>query len=254
MTIRLDEQDLAWVESENKIYFAVYPRAVQSPSSSVVKLLQGIFDTFKDHSFFILRKSVFTTAPENEMDRSMVKLVAKKISFNEVEASQKILEKISAPSDSITEIGKTHELLYDCQLLNRQNKEIDLATLPADPQAAVTSLVSQIPRGEVLHDYDRPIAAVMKSKEGQWLSAGAHSASINKTLHAEVNLVQAWFRKSGQKIPFDAHIHVSHKPCRMCASMIRQWAEDPRRLQVTWDEDVTGRHSRHPWFSSADNL
>jgi tRNA(Arg) A34 adenosine deaminase TadA len=102
-----------------------------------------------------------------------------------------------------------------------------------------------VPRGGVLHDFDRDIAALLISPVGTVLSYGINSNSKNKTLHAEVNLVQRLYREKGFKIPEGSILYSTHKPCKMCAGMIYQWSEVPGSLQVYYSVEETGLFSRH---------
>lgn len=101
----------------------------------------------------------------------------------------------------------------------------------------LNALVEQIPRQGALHDLARPIAAAMVDQEGQLLGTSIHQAILNKTMHAEVVLIQKVFASHG-RIPEGATIYCSLKPCRMCAGMalavgvkqIRYLQEDPGPL------------------------
>jgi tRNA(Arg) A34 adenosine deaminase TadA len=101
-----------------------------------------------------------------------------------------------------------------------------------------------VPRGDVLHDYDRDIAAILVDAEGKLLSYGVNSNSKNKTLHAEVNLIQRYFKETGRKIPLGAVLYSTHKPCKMCAGMIYHWSENPDVLQVYYNIDEQGGLSK----------
>ena len=105
-------------------------------------------------------------------------------------------------------------------------------------------MATRVPRGAVLHDHDRAIAAMLIDGNGELLSYGVNSNSRNKTLHAEVNLVQRWFRESGKKIPSGAVLYSTHKPCKMCAGMIYHWSENPRDVQVFYAVEEDGGLSR----------
>ncbi|RYZ67719.1 MAG: hypothetical protein EOP09_10575 [Proteobacteria bacterium] len=92
-------------------------------------------------------------------------------------------------------------------------------------------------RGDVLHDYDRDIACLLLDASDNLLAFGLNSNSKNKTLHAEVNMVQRFFQETGRKIPAGAKIVTTRKPCRMCAGMIYEWSDAPNTLQILYGED-----------------
>lgn len=240
------EEDVAFVEHKEVLYFARYPRNQVGPSSAVVRLLQGLFEQFIDHSFFILRNRIFTTASLSEMDKGMIKVVAKRATGD--------IPMVTDPSivlPECVEITRAN-ILNEQEHLNAANKQAlakvasVLPKPPTSPQnylQAATTLADKVPRGEILHDYDRGIAAFMLNENGELLSYGVNSNSKNKTLHAEVNMVQRYFRETGNKIPKGTQIFSTHKPCKMCAGMIYDWCQDPMSVQIYYGVEETGRLS-----------
>ncbi len=266
--------ELAFVERDGVVYFARYPKGVSAPSSAVVKLLQGIFDQFVDHSFFILRNRIFTTSYVGEMEKGMVKVVAKRLCDGivpvkevpsaELESESNLIPTVSsgtkvlAPLKALRflEIGTTPEICVSTRHLNAANEaslsdlcsigHMSLKALSNDPSSwlqAAAQLSRANPRGDVLHEFDRGIAAILVGPEGQVLGFGVNSNSKNKTLHAEVNMVQRYYREQGQKIPRGSKIYSTHKPCKMCAGMIYDWCEEPQSIEVVYSVEETGRLS-----------
>jgi tRNA(Arg) A34 adenosine deaminase TadA len=242
--------EVAWVEFKGKVYFSYFAKGSSAPSSAVVKLLQGLFDRHKDHSFFILRQRIFTTAALSEMCKGMIKVVAKRATGEIVpEQDSEFSEQLE-----FIEVDVADNSLSSVTHLNTENQMLVasvgewLANLKpqneSDHLKAAFDLSKQVPRGEVLHDYDREIAALLISPDGQVLSYGVNSNSINKTLHAEVNLVQRYFREHGQKIPAGSVLYSTHKPCKMCAGMIYDWAESSTQLKVYYSVEESGGFSK----------
>ncbi len=241
--------DLAFVEHRGTLYYSYCPKGLEGPSSAVVKLLQGVFDQQVDHSFFILRQRVYTTTSLTEMCRGMVKVVAKRAT--ELVASEDHRLKLGL---SFVEVGQTSDFLWESRHLSSENmisvaefKKNFRGRAPGGDQsfaALAKELASLVPRGEVLHDQDRSIAAVLVSPQGEILSYGLNSNSKNKTLHAEVNLVQRYYRETGERLPEGATIFSTHKPCKMCAGMIYHWSETPLGPHVYYEVQETGGLSR----------
>jgi tRNA(Arg) A34 adenosine deaminase TadA len=222
------DMQLAFVQHQGKVYYSYHMLKLQEPSSAVVNLLQGLFERFVDHSFFILRNRIYTTAVATEMCLGMVKVVAKRISDNII------------PHDLSLEL--TDEFIEIEKFLRVQDQNISEPIL-----FAASTLIEKAwqyaeltPRGEVLHEYDRKIAALLVDKNGEILAKSLNSNSKNKTLHAEINLVQNYFLKTGQKIPIGAKIYSTHKPCKMCAGMIYQWSVERKMPFVFYDIEETG--------------
>lgn len=237
--------DSAFVEHNGVVYHSYYSPSQEAPSSAVVKLLQGVFDQFMDHSFFILRQRIYTTAGLTEMCRGMIKVVAKRASELIQPEPADIQEKLE-----FKELGTPHEPLVKTQHLSEENKlsvlevqrriDVLLPQYTQDFLRAARDLAASVPRGDILHDHDRDIAALLISSDGKVLSYGVNSNSKNKTLHAEVNLLQRLYSEFRMKIPDGAIFYSTHKPCKMCAGMIYQWSERPEAVRVFYSIEEKG--------------
>lgn len=244
--LSLAGHETAFVEHKGVLYYAQSPIPRKGPSSAVVILLQNIFDQFIDHSFFILRNRIYTTGILSEMDRGMIKVVGKRATDQIQAVNHELSEQ-----PQIQNVGIANSsLMPHLSPMNRGPQTEIEKHLPRNLEAsgkeflqAAFSLAKEVPRGEVLHDYDRGIAALLLSAEGKLLGFGLNSNSKNKTLHAEVNMVQRYFRETGHLIPKGARIYSTHKPCKMCAGMIYEGSEDPKSLQVFYGVEEVGRLS-----------
>jgi tRNA(Arg) A34 adenosine deaminase TadA len=227
--------ELAFVRHQQNVYYSYYPKNLQAPSSAVVILLQGLFELFIDHSFFILRQRIYTTAPLRKMCLGMVKIIAKRAKGEVLPVDHGTPWK-----GAKTRIGKDGDFTLQSRYLSPENRN-SLAQIQAlktgDVLQWVRRLAELTPRGQVLHDFDRNIACLLVDKSGDLLGFGLNSNSKNKTLHAEVNMVQRFFREQGRKIPADAAIITTRKPCRMCAGMIHDWCEKPGLLKIYFAEE-----------------
>lgn len=150
------------------------------------------------------------------------------------------------------EIGPPDEPLYPVESLSAENAldrdEITRRIEGTSPRLildGIEGLTDLVERQADLHDTHRRIAAVLMGANGELLGYGINSNAGNKTLHAEVNLVQGFFRRNGARLPKDAVLYSTHKPCKMCAGMIHDWSEDPRSLKVFYRHEEKGGLSRH---------
>lgn len=226
--------ELAFVSHKGVLYYSYFPKAVSAPSSAVVKLLQGLFDHHIDHSFFILRNRIFTTAPVTAMCHGMIKVVAKRVQGDVVAVDHGVpvpFAKVLVGDDA---------LLASVRFLSAEN-QMPLEKIKALEQESKLAWVQKIAalnaRGEILHDYDRDIACLLVDSTGEILAYGLNSNSKNKTLHAEVNMVQRYYREKGLKLPAGAKLYTTRKPCKMCAGMIHDWCENPAALEIYYLED-----------------
>lgn len=214
----------AWIVHEKTTYWSDCSPTPGQPFSAAVILLQGLFEQFKDLSFFILRNRVFLNYEPSEMDLGMIKVVAKRWG--------KAMDFNPEPTDSLIQI-----LPLKYKDLGTANPVTAQIKNDQEARELLTALVAKIPRQGQLHDLARPIAAAMVDEQGQVIGTSIHGAVLNKTLHAEIALIQNVFAQLG-KIPKGVTVYCSLKPCRMCAGMalavgvkqIRFLQEDPGPL------------------------
>lgn len=264
---RSKSEDFAFVEHEGKVYWVSVERSLgRAPYSAVTYLVQTLFDERKDLSFFILRNRIYTSAELSEMDRGMIRIIAKRVSSIIQPPSVTAEARDFVQALDWVDMRKHPEpfVLGPYQFLNTAN-QLDLSTVALKWQQEVVaqapswdfesadclrevqrflkSLADLNSRGEVLHDFDRPISAVLISKSGELIGFGVNSNSINKSLHAEVVMLQRFYREGGSLLPEGSKIFVSHRPCRMCAGMIHQMLPSyttPVVPIATYFEEVPG--------------
>jgi tRNA(Arg) A34 adenosine deaminase TadA len=111
-------------------------------------------------------------------------------------------------------------------------------------------LTLALPRGPIRHQSNRPIVALLLApisgtKEFELLAAASNQNSKNRTLHAEVNLIQNWYRKTQKILPPGSVILTSLKPCRMCAALIWQSSDDRQSLRVIYLENDPGKNAQN---------
>lgn len=202
--------DLAWLTHQDKVYFARYQAQANEPHSAVTQLIQGLFDAKIDNSFFILRERIFTTQKElSPMDRGMVKMAAKRIAQS---AEAPDFSNAIECAFSQSRFESEDQIIYD---LPSQLKS------QTEARELVERIEKLIPRGEVLHDVNRPIVALWTDADLKPLIARVNLAGKNKTLHAEVRTIQEYYRQNKKQLPRDAQLFVTLKPCAMCAGMIQ---------------------------------
>lgn len=233
--------EYAWVTHQGKLYFSRFPRALSGPSSAVVKLVQFLFDDFVDQSFFILRNRIFSTASLSGMCEGVVQLAAKRATGMIVPVNHGQVYEAS-----FVEIGNCD----NHYLKTKHNIEISWKAPvsvedPIEAYHHLQGLIAKIPRGDVLHDFNRQIAALICSKDGQLLSWAVNNNSKNKTLHAEVWAVQKYFDTHQCKLPEGSIIYSSLKPCRMCSAMLLHMAEKPEQVKAIYFQDDPGPLARN---------
>lgn len=228
----------AWVEHENKLFYAVVSAETSFPLTPVTQLIQYLFDKYIDHSFFILRKRIFTTEKLTDLCQSMVRITAKRATGAIQGQDHGILienkmEKLVDKEDLL--IQSQHRQMHEFN----QDKNIHPQTAPK----ILKNLLEKIPRGEVLHDYNRAIVAILADSEGKIISIAGNNNFKNKTLHAEICLMQDYATKFKKRVPAGSIIYSSLKPCKMCSDAILQYCEKAE-VRVYFLEDDPGPLAR----------
>lgn len=146
------------------------------------------------------------------MDLGMIRLVAKRWGRADwgVERGQELLEIQQNKGFYIPTLAEA--------TVNLPRIPGPLGSFP-EVHEALTKLEACVSRRGDLHDQSRPLSAVLADAQGRILATSVHQGSINKTLHAEVSLLQKFSREGGA---FDSGmvLWTSMKPCHMCAGMI----------------------------------
>lgn len=243
--IEREKEDFACVFHNRKAYVAFCRTSNRICETPTLKLIQNIFETHKDLSFFILRNRIFTSFEKNELDLGLIRVTAKRIRFAESLHSKEI-QKASQNLQEFEIIGQ-NQLYFQSQYQKKSHFQVGRKF--SSIEEAFFFLKNQLleqaresSTGLPLHDRNRQVAAILLDAENHVLAGSLNSSAINKTLHAEINLLQNYTREHGA-LPKGSTLVVTHKPCKMCAGMIFSAAEDPFQIQVLYQTEESGAHS-----------
>ena len=196
-----------------------------APWGPVLELAQGVWARWPDRAHAILRRRVFVDAAR-EVDAACTPVVAKKRTVV-----------VGSGAFPIVDLGPAAEAA-----------RATLVPLPlpggdlGEVARACSSMAASLDRGERLAVSDRPVVAALVV-DGEVLLATRNQAGRNRCLHAEVALVQLWWRRSG-RLPAGATVATSLQPCRMCAAVLLAAATTPDRLEVVYGAADPGRFAR----------
>jgi len=225
-------EDIAFLENAGVLYFSRFSPKSLIPTSSVVQLIQGIYETQPEQARAILRNRVFTTAVPTEMCLGMVSVAAKRLTSQVLPIDHKL-----NLSFQWTEIPSLHSPIV--QRPPVLEKQVDFSS-NRDFMQLAQALVADVPRSQKLYQSDRPIAALLVSEKNKILSWGINSNSKNKTLHAEVKMIQSFYQATKAPLPSHSRIYTTLKPCKMCSGMIWNTAQDLHSLKVYFGETDPG--------------
>jgi tRNA(Arg) A34 adenosine deaminase TadA len=234
--------NFAYLTDSEKLYFAHQPKDENSPTSAIVRLIQGVYAHDPKNALSIIRNRIFSTAQATEMCHGMVKVAAKRLTDSvSLLAADEVLSGFSSAvkidvSESVNAL--LEELPFEADIRNT----LDEIVRRENPSSETEWMKAA--RKLLRAEDDLPVAALLISHDGKILSAAINSNSQNRTLHAEVNLIQSFYRTHQRKIPPQSKIITTLKPCKMCAAMIWTWAENIESMQVIFGEMDEGSHAR----------
>lgn len=229
---------VAWLVSGGRAFVARHDDAAGwAPTSAIVRLVQGIYEREPDRARWIVRGRIFASARPTRMCAGTVKVAARRITAPFAGAAP------GGRGEGAIEIADVSDA-YDLR------RAVDVAPPGArvrsdeDAVDLLATLARQVPREGPRFRAARPFAAVLVASSGEVLRAAINGAATNRTLHAEVNLVQGFWAATGERLPRGATIYTSRKPCKMCAGFIAEAAADPDALAVRYVEDDPGCAAR----------
>ena len=249
--------DFAALEFRNQVYFTRFPKNARAEllESAITRLVQGIYDEYPEQARQLLRQRIFSTAEPTLLDQAMVKVGARKLTSLldsnrdrfPLDSGETDSEK--APLAGLFNACSFHEVSAQGApppFLGYPNLPEGL-TLPSQTiEAAPTlwnELLTQLTRvgtkKQERHQSDRPISALLLSKEGRLLTWAHNRSSENPTHHAELSLLLDWARTHSSPIPPGSVLLCSLKPCKMCAAAIVQ-AASGQNLKVYYLLDDPG--------------
>jgi len=228
----------AQVSFKELSYLSQFERQEFEPHSSVVNLIQGIYELNPAHAREILRNRIFTSHPLSEMCLGMIQVAAKRHSVASALPEFSNVSSISEPNPS-----KNH---FEISLpLGRK-----VPQQFSDWKQAARNMMSEIALASNEQDQpkylrNRPVIAFLFNANNELLGWSKNTNSLNRTLHAEVNLVQGWWNKQRKGIPAGAKILTTLQSCKMCAGMIWSCAEAPDELEVFYLDQDPGPNARN---------
>ncbi len=239
------------VTQETTLFYATQPTEAGARSlllSSVSRLIQGIYEKYPDQGRAICRARVYTTQPKlTPFCRGIVRVAAKRITILE----RAPLPLLDQPVRSIDVSDWDTHFKTKGEILETELKPVtrDLPGWMTLTRKLAHHLALDLSRHSARHQSDRPVVALLLSpvpgtRDFELRSAACNQNSKNRTLHAEVNLIQNWYRTTQKPLPKDSVILTSLKPCRMCAALIWQSSMNRKALRVYYAENDPGKNAQ----------
>lgn len=202
--------------------------------TAVTRLIRGIWRTRPDRALSLLRCRIFTDAPLTPACEGMIKVAGKRY---EVVSGAEWTTRVSDFGGPKIQLGE----------IPAEPGRHEFAPEPGNPIRTLTRLRDRAG--------GRPaVSALLVDPSGKSLLGAWSGTDEDKTAHAEVNLVQAWFDHHPAPVPRGSTLHVSLRPCAMCAGQILALAGEPGALRVVFHEEDPGPASKNSCLVPGSDL
>jgi tRNA(Arg) A34 adenosine deaminase TadA len=239
--------DVAFLRATQGVFFA--RREIWPPLSPVFRLLRGIYELEPPRAHFIVRNRAFSTAPVSSSCFGAARVAGHRLTGSVRAVDHGRRELATLPR---IDAGAAAPLAGPAEVDPALAAIVSVAQVQPDDDAGWMALAARLAREierrtEALPDdvrRDNPIAALLVDPAAGLLGWATNTGSRNVTSHAEVNLVEGWLRASRRLLPRGSRLYSTLKPCKMCAGLVWDAAEEPRDLLVFYAEDDPLRYAR----------
>jgi deoxycytidylate deaminase len=215
----------------------------QDPQSSLWHLIQGIWQEYSPEARAILRERIYTTEKLSPLNHGIIKIAAKRVAAAQ---NPDEIEKILANAKNKIQIQFTN--CY--QPPSEYRKQLNQKLTQEEIIQLLKNLAAIAPKTEHRHQQARAVGAIILDKNNTVLALAHNTNHQNKTLHAEVNLLQAWPRAHNQPLPDGSRIITSLEPCKMCAGLIHSRTENLKNFRLEFLENDHGPATRQNWLTT----
>lgn len=232
--LKQEAAQVAFIESDDgKILYARHSPAPHEPASAVTRLIQGLYSFDPANALRLVRKRIYTSSPLTSMCWGMLKVAAQRHSIIEARDHGAHVDLAQA-----IEVGPPPpDPLPSRPTIRPQASEREWIE-------AARLLALSVDRSGPRYASDRPVAALLVDADGRLIGAAVNSNARNRTLHAELKLLQEWHAQEAKPLPAGMRVYSSLKPCRMCAGMLWHAASRPRQLRIAYAEFDHGPNAR----------
>lgn len=227
--------EISLLKNNNTIYFA------QSDvnTNSIWHLIQGIWQEHSPEARTLLRERIYTTEKLSPLNHGIIKIAAKRVA---AEQNPEDLEKILANAKNKIQIQFTNSYQPPTAYLKQLNQKLTQEELVR----LLKNLTAVAPKTEHRYQQDRAVGAVLLDKDNTLLALAHNTNHQNKTLHAEVNLLQTWQKP----LPDGSRLITSLEPCKMCAGLIHSYIENLKNFRLEFLENDHGPATRQSWLTT----
>lgn len=225
--------DFAFLIYDQIVYYAKYPLIPKVPYSPMTHLIQGIYNICPNNARSILRNKIYVNSAPTEMCLGMMRVAAKRY------------EVVNIKNNFIYNVPFIFKEIRYFYKKNSFNLNKNLVTCDKEAMLFASNLASNVVTRDELYNSNRRVASVLVSENNQVLAVGMNDNALNKTCHAEVNLIQSHFADFGRPLPKKSKLFTTLKPCKMCAAMISHSVDDLAQFKVYFLNDDIGKLAKN---------
>ena len=226
------------------VYYTTVPAelsikpSTEQPWTPMTALIEGIWAQEPSQANRILRNRIYSFTERTPLCDGMIKVAAKRA---------RLMSRLEAYA--FTEQSGEHLTWIEV----RPSFSSQVIALPAElesrlgqslsPEAAAAlarELSTRSDPQEKRFESDRAVGGVLLSSRNEVLSLGWNTNARQRIHHCEVNLIRGYLHRHHQKIPANATLIVTLKPCALCAAQLFTFSEDFSSMKVLYLEDDPG--------------
>lgn len=252
LVARAGSTDVAFLQDGRRVLWA-RPREPGSPFGATVILIQGVHASEPALARKLLRARIHATREPGPFAHGMVKIAARRLTV--------VGTVVAAPGE-----GDVDPAL---ELVEVRPSDVVAASpepSPASPRLGpdptrshanwlelAASLVPPRPADRPRFELDRAVGAVLVSPSGEPIAASANTNARDRTRHAELNVLAAAWALQKRKLAPGSRLYATLEPCKMCAGLAWELAEEPASLEVYYREPDPGPGARDSILDPASN-
>lgn len=228
----------------NGYYYSRYSPLAHEPHSAATQLIQGIFEQFPEQALHILRNRIVLSYQPTLLCRGMISVAAKRFAID-LNLNQKLSE--ANQSKVLIKYRPKSEGLLSEGELNRTALK---------PWLNFTEeTIEQVKNSQPLYQKNRLVRSALLDRQKNIMMMAENRNSKNKTKHAEVQLLQAYFERFQKGFEKKNYLLTSLQCCKMCAAMVWHMQVDPfKNLEVYFAEKELGSSARDTILTVGGNL
>ena len=228
------DKSVAWLDAPGNIRLIARGEDRGDPlQRAVPRLICGVSSQFGDEKLRWLRNMIWTNDHISRFEEHLVKVCAKRV--RHAPELNPLPDRNWRIIDVTTEVTLPGDAIIIPDFASPQAKDTVNALITSSDGH------QQTPR----HQKNQPIAALLVDGDNKPLLAARNTNLKCRMFHAEINLIQS-LRLSGLTgFPDRTSLHVTLKPCRMCAAAILDFAASSHGFHVYALSDQPGTMTRH---------